>query len=86
VETQNCGSKTTSKTDDKNQIKNRFISPQTFHRTHGGRVQKITAREQLKLENLELFDLVAQELYRIHPATIQSHARSCFGEKINVAV
>jgi hypothetical protein len=86
VETQNGGSKTTSKTDDKNQIKNRFISPQIFHRTHGGRVQKITAGEQLKLENLELFDLVAQELYRLHPATIQSHARSCFGEKINVAV
>jgi hypothetical protein len=26
----------------------------------------------LKLENLELFDLVAQELYRLHPATIHT--------------
>jgi hypothetical protein len=86
VETQNGCSKITSKTDDKNQIKNRFITPQIFHQTHGGRVQEITAGEQLKLENFELFDPVAQELYRLHPATIQSHTRSCFGDKINVAV
>jgi hypothetical protein len=53
-----------SKTDNKNKIKNRFISSQTFHRTSDGRVQKITTGEQLELENLESFDPVTQELCR----------------------
>jgi hypothetical protein len=36
------------KTDDKNQIKNQFISSQIFHRTPGGRVWEITVRGQFK--------------------------------------
>jgi hypothetical protein len=30
----------------------------------------------LELENLELFDLVAQELYRLHPATIHTKTKT----------
>jgi hypothetical protein len=72
AETWHGGSKTTSKTDDKNQIKNQFISSQVFHRTPGGHVREITAGEQLERENIDLFDLVAQELHRLHPATIHT--------------
>jgi hypothetical protein len=63
-----------SETDDKNQIKNRFISSQVFHRTPGGRVQKITAGEQFKPRILKSFDPVTQELYREHPATILTNS------------
>jgi hypothetical protein len=72
AETRHGGSKTTSKTDDKNQIKNRFISSQAFQRTTGGHVQEITAGEQLERENLKLFDPIAQEIHRLHPATIHT--------------
>jgi hypothetical protein len=49
-----------SEIDDKNQIKEQFISSQTFHRTPSGYVQKITVEKQLVLENLEFFDPVAE--------------------------
>jgi hypothetical protein len=42
--------------DNKNQIKEQFISSQAFHRTTGGRIREITTEAQLVLENLELFD------------------------------
>jgi hypothetical protein len=46
---------------DKNWVKEQFISSQAFHRTHGERVQK----------NLELFDPIDQKQHRLQPATIQ---------------
>jgi hypothetical protein len=61
-----------STTDDENQIKNRFISSQTFHRTTGGRVREITVGERFEPRNLESFDSVTQELYRLLSATIHS--------------
>jgi hypothetical protein len=45
-----------SKIDDKNWIKEQFISSQAFHRTPSGRVRETTAGERLELGNLELFD------------------------------
>jgi hypothetical protein len=50
---------------DKNRIKEHFISLHAFHRTPDKRVQKITVGEQFKPQNLESFDLVTQELYRL---------------------
>jgi hypothetical protein len=47
-EIQNGTSKTTSEIDDKNRLKEQFISSHTFHRTSGGRVQKITVKKQFK--------------------------------------
>jgi hypothetical protein len=41
-ETRIGASENTSETEDKNQIKNRFMSSQTFHRTPGDRVREIT--------------------------------------------
>jgi hypothetical protein len=55
AETRDGTGKDPSDTDDKNQIKNRFISSQIFHRTPDGRARKITVRVQFRLENLELF-------------------------------
>jgi hypothetical protein len=46
---------------DKNRIGEQFLSSQEFHRTAGGRVQEITVEVQFRLENLEFFDLAAQE-------------------------
>jgi hypothetical protein len=63
-ETQNGASKTTSEIDDKNQIKNRFISSQTFNRTPDERVQKITTKVQFKPQNLESFNPMTQYYYR----------------------
>jgi hypothetical protein len=45
---------------------------QSFHRTPGGRVREITAREQFKLRALESFDPATQESYRGSPATIHT--------------
>jgi hypothetical protein len=56
--------------DDKNWIKEQFISSQAFHRTAGGRIQKIILREQFEPRILESFDLVTQELYRHLPTMI----------------
>jgi hypothetical protein len=56
---------TTSEINDKNQIKK-------LHRTPNGRVQDTTAGEQFKPRNLESFDPVTQELYRLLPATIHT--------------
>jgi hypothetical protein len=57
--------KTPCKIDNKNQIEERFMSSQVFHRTTGGRVQKITAGERFKPRTLESFDLATQEQYRL---------------------
>jgi hypothetical protein len=64
AETRIGASKTTSEIDDKNQIKKQFISSQSFHRTSGGRVQKITVGERFKPRILELFDPTAQKYDR----------------------
>jgi hypothetical protein len=45
METHNSASETTCKINDKNQIEEQLISSQAFHRTPGGRIQKITAGE-----------------------------------------
>jgi hypothetical protein len=63
-------SKTTYEIDDKNQTKKQFISSQPLLRTPDGRVRKTTAGEQFKPQNLEFFDPVTQELYRLLPAKI----------------
>jgi hypothetical protein len=55
----------------KNQIKNQFMSSQTFHRTSCGCVRETTIWERLRLKNLELFNPVAQESHRLQPVTIQ---------------
>jgi hypothetical protein len=61
TEIRNGACKTTSEIDDRNQLEKRFISSQAFHRTTGGRVQKITTREQFESQNLEIFNPAAQE-------------------------
>jgi hypothetical protein len=60
----NSASKTTCEIDDKNRIEDHFISSQTFLRTPGGRVWKITVGEQFEPWILESFDPVTQELNR----------------------
>jgi hypothetical protein len=72
VKTRIEASKTTCEIDDKNQIEEQFISSHAFHRTHGGRVREITAGIQFELGNIEFFDSVAQEQYRLHPVTIHN--------------
>jgi hypothetical protein len=69
AETRNDASKTSSEIDDRNQTEKQFISSQAFHRTPGGRVQKITAGVQFKPRILESFDPATQEQYRFHPAS-----------------
>jgi hypothetical protein len=64
VKTRNGASKTLCKINDRNQLRKQFISSQTFHRTLGGRVRKITAKDQFKPRNLESFNPVTQESYR----------------------
>jgi hypothetical protein len=66
----NGASKTTSEIDDKNRIEKQFTSSQTFHRTSGGRIWEITARERFEPRILESFGPVTQELYRLLPTTI----------------
>jgi hypothetical protein len=61
VKTQNDASKDMCEINDKNQIREQFISSQTFHRIPGERFQKITAGERFGLVKLEPFVLVAQE-------------------------
>jgi hypothetical protein len=59
--------------DDKNRVKEQYISSQAFHRTPGGRVGEITAGEQFEARILESFDPVTQELYRLRePARIHT--------------
>jgi hypothetical protein len=41
--------KTTCEINDKNRIEEEFISSQIFHRTPGGRIQKITTEERFEL-------------------------------------
>jgi hypothetical protein len=72
VETRNGASKTTCEIDDKNQIEEQFPYLQAFHPTPGERVQEITAGEQFEPQNLESFDPVTQELYRLLPAMIHT--------------
>jgi hypothetical protein len=62
-------SKTTREINDKNRLKKQFISFQAFHRTPGGRVQKITMEERFKPRILVSFDPVTQEQYRVHLQT-----------------
>jgi hypothetical protein len=81
AETHNNASETTCKIDNKNRIKEQFISSQTFHRTPGGRVRKTTTGEQFEPRIIESFDLATQEIYRLHPATI--HTKE-FYEKIEL--
>jgi hypothetical protein len=66
TETRIGASKNTCEIDDKNWIKEQFISLQTFHRTSGGHVQKITVRKQFESQILKPFDPVTQERYRLH--------------------
>jgi hypothetical protein len=72
AKTRNGVSKTTSEIDNENQIKKQFMSLQTFHRTPGGHIQKITAEKQFEPQDLESFDPVTQELYQYLPAMIPS--------------
>jgi hypothetical protein len=48
------------------------MSSQSFHRTPGGRVQKIIMGVQFELGNLESFRPATQELYRLHSAIIHT--------------
>jgi hypothetical protein len=64
TETRNGASKTTREIDDKNRLKQQFISSQAFHRTPGGRVREPTAGERFRPRILETFDLVTQDRYR----------------------
>jgi hypothetical protein len=61
TETRIDASKNTCEIDDRNQIKDQFISLHAFHRTSGGRVRKITAKERFQPRILESFDPVTQE-------------------------
>ncbi len=54
----NDAGKTTYDIDDKNRIEKQFMSSQVFHRISGGRVQKITTREQFESWIIESFDPV----------------------------
>jgi hypothetical protein len=58
AETQDGSGKDPSKTDNENQIENRFVSSQAFHRTSGGHVRKITTGEQSESRILESFSPV----------------------------
>jgi hypothetical protein len=68
-------SKTTCKNDDKNQVKEQFIFSQAFHQTPDERVRKNTTGEQLRPENLKLFDPVAQARHQQPPASNQHRER-----------
>jgi hypothetical protein len=48
------------------------MSSQSFHQTASGRVQKITAEVQFRLENFKIFNPVAQENDRLTPAMIHN--------------
>jgi hypothetical protein len=65
-------SKTTCEIDDKNQIEEQFMSSQTFHRTLGERIRKITVKEQFEPQIIESFDPVTQELYQHLTAAIHT--------------
>jgi hypothetical protein len=58
------------KINDKIRIEKQFISSQAFHRTPYGRVRETAVWERLELENLKIFDLVAEEQHRLPPARI----------------
>jgi hypothetical protein len=48
AEIRNGTNKTTSEINDKNRLKEQFISSHVFHRTPGGRVKKIIAEERFE--------------------------------------
>jgi hypothetical protein len=75
AETQIGVSQNTSEIDDKNRIKEQFISSQAFHRITGGRVREIIAEEQFEPRILESFDPTTQEPNRLHPATIHTQSQ-----------
>jgi hypothetical protein len=77
-------SKNTCEIDDKTRIEEQIMSSQTFHQTPGGRIQEITEGVQFGLENLESFDPVTQELYRLLLAMIQYNLMIQKAEKIEV--
>jgi hypothetical protein len=81
AEIRNGASKTSCEIDDKNQLEKQFISSQVFHRTPGGRVQKITVREQFEPQNLESFDPVTQDLYRLYLQVISQIWETNFEQK-----
>jgi hypothetical protein len=60
------------------------MSSQSFHRTPGGLVQKITTGERFEPRILESFDPVTQELYQHLPATIHTeiHTKKAFEERL----
>jgi hypothetical protein len=81
TKTRNGASKTSCEIDDKNQLKKQFISSQVFHRTPGGRVQKITVKEQFEPRNLKSFDPVTQDLYRLYLQVISQIWETNFEQK-----
>jgi hypothetical protein len=48
------------------------MSSHAFHRTPGGHIRQTTAGKRFEPQNLESFDSVTQELYRLLPATIHT--------------
>jgi hypothetical protein len=70
AETQIGARKNTCEIDDRNQIKEQYISSQIFYRTPGGRVGETTTEEQFEPQNIESFYPMTQELNRDSPATI----------------
>jgi hypothetical protein len=50
---------------------------EAFHRTPGGRVQKIKAGMRFGLGNLEFFDPVTQDTDQLQPAANQITTKSC---------
>jgi hypothetical protein len=60
AEIQNGASTTMSEIDNENQIEKQFMSLQTFHRTPGERVRKITAEERFKPRS-KSFETATQE-------------------------
>jgi hypothetical protein len=64
--------------DDKNRIKEQYISSHAFHRTPGGHIWEITAGERFKPRILESFDPMTQEHNLASPAV---HTQSCLDDK-----
>jgi hypothetical protein len=71
AEPQHYAGKNSCEINDKNQIKEQYISSQAFHRTPGGRVQEFTMGERFEPQILESFDLVTQEYtgFTLQPLT-----------------
>jgi hypothetical protein len=73
VEPRSDAGKTMCEINNKNQIEKQFISSQAFHRTAGGRVQKITAGERFEPRILESFDPATQEQYWVFTCNNLNH-------------